>query len=172
MFWEPGLPYAVLLQDTNGYKENKSVFTGSSSFGNRHILRGTLLSRLSHEEIRELKHHQSGNIPLFNFKVFGEPSIKVYCNAHLVQQLNYRQKELLYGIEDPADRFVAVNKVEWAEKLLEGSNVYVTVPNLYIAGKGIVRYVGRLSGEAGIKFGVELLVCNYEMCLNLILSVK
>ena len=172
MFWEPGLPYAVLLQDTNGYKENKSVFTGSSSFSPLNILRGTLLTRLSHAEVRELKHNQSGNNPLFNFKVLGEPSIKVYCNARVAQLLNYKQKELLHGIEATADRFVAVNKVEWAEKLLEGSNVYVSTPNHYTVGKGIVRYVGKLPGEAGIKFGVELLVCNYEMCLNLVLSVK
>ena len=172
MFWEPGLPYAVLLQDANGYKENKSVFTGSSSFSHRNILRGTLLSRLSQEEVRELKHHQSGNVPQFNFKALRESTIKVYCNAHVVQLLNYKQKELLLGIESPTDRFGAVDKVEWAEKLLEGSNVYVAIPNHYTVAKGIVRHVGKLPGEAGIKFGVELLVCNYEMCLNLIRSVK
>ena len=160
MSWEPALPYAVLLRDTTGYKENKSAFTGSSSFSPRNILRSTLLSRLSHEEVRELKHHQSGNIPLFNFKVLGEPSIKIYCHAHLVQLLNYKQKELQHGIQSPADRFDTLNKLEWAEKLFEGSNVYVSIPNLSTFAKGVVRYVGRLPGENGIRFGVELLVCS------------
>ena len=162
MSWEPALPYAVLLQDRNGYKENKSIFGYSSSFVQRNIPRGILLLRLAQEEVRELKQHQSSNLlqNLFNFKVIGEPSIKVYCNAHVVQLLNYKQKELLLGIQSLIDRFDAINKLEWAEKLLEGSNVYVTIPNLPTFSKGVVRYVGKLPGEIGIKFGVELLVCS------------
>ena len=153
---EPALPHAVLLQDATGYKQSKSLF-GYSSFNSKHILRGTLLIRLSQEEVRELKQYQSGNMPSsFNFKVLGEPSIKVYCNAH---PLNYKQKELLLGIQSVADRFDAADKLKWAEKLVEGSNVYVSIPNHRIVVKGIVRYVGKLPGEAGIKFGVELLVC-------------
>ena len=159
MSWEPALPYAILLQDANGSKENKSVFTGSSSFSNRHVLRGTLLVRLSQEEVRELKQPQSGNVPPFNFRVLGEPAIRAYCNPHVVHLLNHKQKELLLGIETAIDRFNAVDKLEWAEKLAEGSNAYVTIPNLSIVGKGVVRYVGKLPDEAGIKFGVELLVC-------------
>ena len=155
---EPGLPYAVLLQDATGYKESKSPFGyGYSSFSSKHILRGTLLFRLLQEEVTELKQYRSGNMPpSFNFKVLREPSIKVYCNARSV---NYKQKDFLLGIEAVADRFAAADKLEWAEKLVEGSNVYVSIPNRPIVAKGIVRYVGKLPGEAGIKFGVELLVC-------------
>ena len=159
MFWEPALPYAISLQDLNGYKENKSVFFGySSSFSSRHILRGTLLLRLSQQEVKELKQHQSGNITYFNFKVLGEPTIKVYCDAHKVHLLSYKQKELLLGIQLVTDRFIAVDKVEWAEQLVEGSNVYVNIPNHYTVVKGVVRFVGKLPDEHGIKFGVELLV--------------
>ena len=112
MFWEPALPYAIVLQDVNRYKENKNVFTGSCSFSHKNILRGTLLSKLSNEEVKELQQHQSGSIPKFNYKVIGEPAIKVYCSARVVYQLNYKQRELLLGIESPADRFVAVERVE------------------------------------------------------------
>lgn len=159
MSWEPALPYALLLQDANGYKENKSVFTGVSSFSNKHVLRGTLLVRLSQEEVRELKQYQSVNVPPFNYKVLGEPAIKAYCNARVVHLLNHKQKELLLGVETAVDRFNAVDKLKWAETLAEGSNAYVTIPNLSTVCKGIVRYVGKLPNEAGIKFGVELLVC-------------
>ena len=159
MDWEPALPYAVLLQDGNGYKESKAILTYGSSFSSRHILRGTLLIRLSHEEIKELRQQQTGNIPVFNFKVHGEPAIKVYCNAHVVYLLNYKQKEILLAINSVTDRSEAVKKVEWAEKLTEGSDVYVTIPNHYITAKGVIRYTGKLPGEPGIKFGVELLVC-------------
>ena len=40
--------------------------------------------------------------------------------------------------------------------------MYVTIPNLYTVSKAIVRYVGKLPGECGIKFGVELLVCSCD----------
>ena len=157
---EPALPHAVLLQDATGYKQTKSLF-GYYSFSNKHILRGTLLLKLSQEEVRELKQYRSGNMPSsFNFKVLEEPSTKVYCNAH---PLNYKQKELLLGIQSVADRFDAVDKLEWAEKLVEGSNVYVSIPNHPVVAKGIVRYVGKLPTENGIKFGVELLVCRSQI---------
>ena len=155
---ETALLHAVLLEDATGYKQRKSLLPFSNpSFGSKHILRGTLLLRLSQEEVTELKQYRSGNMPSsFNFKVLGEPSIKVYCNP---RPLNYKQKELLLGIESVADRFNAADKLRWAGELVEGSNVYVSIPNHHIVAKGIVRYVGKLPGEAGIKFGVELLVC-------------
>ena len=159
MSWEPVLPYAILLHDMNGYKEVKSVFSYGSIFHNKRILRGTLLARLSSEEVVELKQHHSDNTTVFNFKVLLEATIKVYCSAIMVRMLNYKQKELLLGIESVAYRFDAVDKMEWAEKLVQGSNVYVTLRHLNTTGKGIVRFVGKLPDEPGIKFGVELLVC-------------
>ena len=159
MNWELALPYAILLQDASGYKESKSMFTYGSNFSSRHIMRGTLLIKLSHDEIKELSQQKTVYVPMFNFKVHGEPSIKVYCNAHVVYLLNYKQKELLLAISSVTDRSDAVHKVEWAEKVTVGSEVYVTIPSYYITPKGVIRYTGKLPGEPGIKFGVELLVC-------------
>ena len=158
MSWEPALQYAVLLQDINGYKENKSVFYGSS-FSSKYVLRGTLLTRLSQEEIRELKQQQTGNAPPFNFKVLKDPGVKLYCNENAVRLLHYRQKELLLAIGVAINIFDAVDKMEWAGKLTEGSTVYVSIPTLRTPAKGIVRYIGKLPSEHGTKFGIELLVC-------------
>ena len=159
MSWEPALPYAILLQDIHGYKENKLVFGYSSGFSNKYVLRGTLLVKLSQDEVREVT-HQSGITPPLNFKVLKEPAVKLHCKVNNVLLLNYKQKELLLAIGSINDRFDAADKVEWAEKLTEGSTVYVSIPTISTTTKGIVRYIGKLPGEVGTKFGVELLVCN------------
>ena len=158
MSWEPALPYAVLLQDVNGHKESKSVFGYSSSFSNKYVLRGTLLARLSQEEVNELT-HQSGITPPLNFKVVLEPVVKLHCKINNVLLLSYKQKEFLLAIPSTNDRFEAIDKLGLAEKLTEGSTVYVSIPYLRIVAKGIVRYIGKLPGERGTKFGIELLVC-------------
>lgn len=162
MSWEPALPYAVLLQDTNGYKESKSMFTYGSSFSCKNVLKGTILLRLSQEEVRELRHQQTCSGPPFNFKVHGDSGVKLFCRTNDVHLLNYKQKEILLALSTALDRFEAVHKLEWAEKLTEGSNVYVVnMPTFPAAVKGIVRYIGKLPGESGTKFGVELLVRMY-----------
>ena len=160
MSWEPALPYAVLLQDVTGHKQYRSFILGPC-FGNQPVLRGTLLLRLSPEEVRGLNQYQSVNATPFNFKVQEEPSIKIYCNAHVVQLLNYEQMEILLAIRSLHNRFNAVDKLEWADKLKEGSTVYVTIPTLPTVAKGVVRYAGKLPGESGRYFGVEMLVCSY-----------
>ena len=163
MAWEPVLPYAVLLQDVSGYKENKSMFGYGSTFSKKFALRGMLLTRLSQEEVRELRLQQAVNTPQFNFGALKDPSVKLCCNVNNVFLLNFKQKELLLAIAGAKDRFDAIDKLEWAEKLAEESIVYVTIPPLLKTAKGIVRYIGKLPGEPGTKFGVELLVCMYSM---------
>ena len=158
MAWEPALPYAILLQDVQGYKESKSMFGYGPNFNTKYVLRGTLLIRLSHEEVKELK-QQSDGVPPFNFKVLKELGVKLCCNVNNVLLLNFKQKELLVAINGSDDRLEAVDKLEWAEKLAEDSTVYVTIPTLHDCAKGIVRHIGKLPGETGTKFGVELLVC-------------
>lgn len=158
MSWEPALPYAILLQNINGHQENKSVNGYGSSFINICVLRGTLLVRLSQDEVDKLRHQSGITFPL-NFKVLNAPAIKLHCNMDAVLLLNYKQKELLLAIALTNDRLQATVKVEWAEKLAEESIVYVSIPTLRNAAKGIVRYIGKLPGENGTKFGIELLVC-------------
>ena len=171
MAWEPALPYAILLYDLNGYKENKSMFGYGSTFSSKYVLRGTLLTRLSQEEVRELRLQQAAGTPQFNFKVLKEASMKLCCNADQVFLLNYKQKELLLAITSASDRYASIGRVEWAEKLLEESTVYVAIPTLPETAKGTVRYIGKLPGESGIKFGVELLVCKDYVCIYIYIYI-
>ena len=156
MPWGPALPYAILLGDANGHTEMK--FECGPSFRTKYVLRGTLLVRLSQEEVNELR-HQSGITPPLNFKVLKEPAVKLHCEVNNVLLLNYQQKELLLAIGSTNDRLGAVDKVEWAEKLSKGSTVYVSIPTIPTTANGIVHYIGKLPGEDGTKFGIELLVC-------------
>ena len=144
------MPYAILLQDTNGQKESKSILTlgYSSNFSDKHILRGSLLARLSHDEAKELK-HQHNEIPHFNYKFLGDPTIKLFCSKHVVHLLDYEQKDLLLGVSSLWDRYEALKKLEWAEKLRKHCEVYVAIAGLPKAVKGIVRFIGKLPGEPG-----------------------
>ena len=151
------MPYAMLLQDAVGHKESRSTLWGLS-FSDKHILRGSLLARLSHDEARELK-HQHQEIPQFNFKFLGDPTIKLFCTRHVVHMLDYDQKELLRGVASLHDRDDSLCKLEWAEKLRKNNEVYVAIAGFPKAAKGIIRFIGKLNTEPGTKFGVELLVC-------------
>ena len=164
MSWNIPLPYAILLQDRAGKKEHKAFFFGyGSSFTEKHVLRGELLHRLSQEEFRVLK-LQAANawLPPMNFKFFNDQSVKLYCDPHVVHLLSYAQKELLVGICSPFDRFKAIEKLDWAEKLAKSSVVYVAIKGVPVAAKGVVRYIGKLPGQQGTHFGVELYVRTNE----------
>ena len=157
MSWDPPLPYAILLQDVNGQVEYKSVSGYGYSFRNQYVLRGTLLARLPQLEV-DGRRHQEINPPM-NFRVLKEPAVTLHCKMNDVLLLNYEQKELLLPIGSTNDRFEAVDKMEWAEKLTLGSLVYVSIPTLRKPAEGVVHYFGKLPGEDGTKFGIELLVC-------------
>ena len=152
MSWDPPLPYALLLQDDAvGHKEGGN--------NNTNVVKGVLLVKLSPEEVRGHKQHQAPSLPPFNFKCLEDPSIKLYCSAHDVHPLNEKQKELLHGVVKASDRYDALAKLEWARKLTEGSTIFVNISAFPTAAKAILRYIGSLPGENGIKFGIELSVC-------------
>lgn len=156
MSWDPPLPYAILLQDDDGHKNSDKITAN-------HVRRGTLLARLSQEEVRRLvKQHQTPGLPVCNFKCLEDPNIKLHCSASDVRMLNEKEKELLHGVANPPDRFDALKRLEWAENLKEGSTVYVNIRAFPTAAKGILHYIGNLPGEIGIRFGVELLVCKIK----------
>ena len=152
MSWDPPLPYALLLQEDDGHKYTEN---------NNRVLKGTLLVKLSQEEIKGAKQYLASGLLPFNFKCLEDPSIKIYCSSNDVHPLSEQQKDYLYGIGSASDRYGALGKLEWTQKLTKGSIIYVSIPAFSTAAKGKVHYIGRLPGENGIKFGIELLVgCN------------
>ena len=145
MTWNPPLPYALLLQD------------GQDNINAR---KGSLLVKLSQEEVRALqKQHRTPGALVSNFKCLEEPSIKLYCSINDVCPVTERQKDFLLGVANASDRYEALGKLEWAERLTVGLTVYVNIRTFSTAAKGALRYIGNLPGEYGIKFGIELQVC-------------
>ena len=159
MSWDPPLPYALLLEDDGGQNDKST---------NDKVIRGSLLAKLSPDEVRGLKQNQPPGSPPFNFKYLEDPSNKLFCTIHSVFLLNDKHKEFLQGIDNISERFDALNKLQWAEKLTEGAIVYVTIPAFLTAAKAIIHYIGNLPGETGIKFGIELLVCICYVLLNVV----
>ena len=150
MSWDPPLPYALLLQEDDGHKYTEN---------NKRVVKGSLLVKLSQEEIKGAKQQLASGLLPFNFRCLEDPKIKLYCSSNKVYPLNELQKDYLFGIGSASDRYAALGKLEWTQKLTEGSTCYVSIPAFTTAAKGKVHYIGRLPGENGIKFGVELLVC-------------
>ena len=153
------LPYGLLLKDVPGYVlvdlyvKDKIV----TSCNKQTVEKGTILITLSHEEAKVTA---SKFNPPHNYKAAVlQEKVTLHCDQSQVYPLNRKQRDLIQGVRGLQDRLEVIHKLEWVEKLHLGSFVYVTVPTIPVPVKGIINHLDRLPGEAGIKFGVELMVC-------------
>ena len=150
--------YAILLEDRYGYKETgplkdfKSWAVGKP-YTDRIVLAGSLLQILTDDEVAPLAHYFQ---PPPNYKVLGE-SVKIYCDGAWIHPLSTRQRDLLLAVKSANDRITVYQNLEWVEQLQEGSKVYVKVHDVCEPVRATVHYIGKLPGENGIQFGVELL---------------
>ena len=146
----------ILLEDINAFKQtNKWGILSAKSFTEDRILRGSLLVELTDAESRETNLYFS---PPLNYKRYSDESVMLYCTPSQVLQLNDQQFNLLLGVKHPFDRFRALNILHWVEKLRVGVGVKVAICGIHNPAIGVIRYLGQLPGEEGIKFGIELLV--------------
>lgn len=146
--------YALLLEDVKGYKKY-SVFEGELT--NKVITKGSLLVQLSKKDISKIKDTYNCTV---NYMEYAIPSTECYLfvNNHEVCLVTHEQRDLLYGIEGLTERLEVYNRLGWIEKLTEYSEVYVTIATVTYPLRGTVRWIGKLAGEHGKKFGIELLV--------------
>ena len=146
----------ILLEDTIAYKQiSKWNKLTSKPFTEDCILRGSLLVELTDAEARESNQYFT---PPLNYKKYSDDLVKLYCKPELVLQLNDQQFNLLLGVKHLFDRYIALNILNWVEKLKAGFGVNVAIPTIPNPVRGVIRYVGPLPGEEGTKFGIELLV--------------
>ena len=69
------------------------------------------------------------------------------------------QQDFLLAVKQTHYRMeVLERKLQWVELLTVGSEVYVTIATIPAPVRGIVRYIGKLSGEEGKQFGIEIMV--------------
>ena len=118
------------------------------------VLAGNLLQILSDDEVSSLVQH-SKYPP--NYKVVGESGVRLHCNEALIHPLTTKQKDFLIAVKSAHDRVAIYQNLEWVEQLQVGSRVYLRVHNVYEPVRVTVHYIGKLLGENGIRFGVELL---------------
>ena len=153
------LPYGLLLETVDGHKRQEGYRAGhvSISFSKQKVPKGTLLIALSHEESRAT----AGHFKTFhNYKSMADFKITLCCNVHQVYQITREQRDVLRGIRRLEDRVKVLNKLDWIDRLNLGSIIYVTIPSVPVPVKGMIHHIGRLNGEVGTMFGVEMLVCS------------
>ena len=149
----------ILLEDITAYKQISKWIKWSlmlaKPFTERTILQGSLLVELTEVESRESNEFFT---PPLNYKKYSDDSVKLYCKPKYVLQLNDQQFDLLLGVKFPYNRFDALSILSWAEQLKVELAVNVAIATIPNPVRGVIRYIGALTGEQGTKFGVELLV--------------
>ena len=145
----------MLLVDMIGYKISKSWLSRGPV--DERVLRGTLLVGITEAEAKETKQYYDRSL---NYKtLLSEHVVQLFCDPKEVYPLTLQQKGLLIGIKSPYDRYQMSKCLQWAENLSVGDGVHVTIKSIASPVKGIIRYIGNLPEENGIKFGVEMMVC-------------
>ena len=157
------LKYALLLDNVKGYRI-LSTFINKDSLGGEllHVIfsKGSLLVKLNKQDISAFKKTYGCNVNYAVYSIASNDSYLLVGN-HIVHTITTEQKDFLYGIERHIERIEVYKNLEWIEKITVGSKVYVTISTTPYPVKGVVRWIGKLLGEYGKKFGIELLVCIY-----------
>ena len=149
------LSYGLLLEERVGYKKQDAVSSGSTvTYHKVKVLKGTLLITLSHEESIIVSHSHH----VHNYKSMGGMGVSLYCDADQVYQITREQRDMLLGVRNMESRIEEVHKLEWVSSLDFGSSVYVSIPTISTPVRGAIRHVGKIRGQAGTMFGVELMV--------------
>ena len=110
-----------------------------------------------------------------NFQLVKDMNVTLRAEEDEVAPLNRKDYLLLEAIKSASSRFstfTSANKLKWALTLKKGSVLYVAVNpeeprHLWNRSQAVVRWVGELGGkERGTVFGVEILVCNFNVCMT------
>ena len=144
----------ILLKDIQGEKER--LFKTSSKL----VCRGELLLVLPRIKVIPRKDGK----PTHTHQLASDTSVTLYCSEHDVAPLSDYEYHLLYAIKSREARYDVFQKdlLDWGSKLKPESQVYVTLPskadlpNQHVLS--IIKYIGPLSEERGVRFGVEIMV--------------
>ena len=156
-----GQTYAVLLKSSDGYKEERNMLKPTM------IDEGTLLVYLDSLTVNRI---QTKYDCLVNYEVAdrcdnqqSEAVLFVVVSSSILH-ITMLQRDLLLGVKQTNYRMELLERrLQWVELLTVGCEVYVTIATIPVPVKGIVRYIGKLSGEEGKQFGIEIMVWTIYM---------
>lgn len=120
------------------------------------VVKGSLVTVLPYKEARSIvKRHN----PPHNYKyVLGDLVITLHCRPDQVYPLTKNQRSLLHAVAQENERLEVLHNLSWVDNLDQESFVHVTIPTIPVPVRGIIRHKGRLQGEVGTMFGIELTV--------------
>ena len=154
--------YALLTAKVQGHKECSSDIDYPLSYENIMIPAGSLVEHLSPEDILAIRTAYKLYV---NYSVYcscseDKSGVLLFASSDQLYQLKIKQKDLLLAV-GLMDRMDVLQKLCWVENLVVGSEVFATIDTIPIPVKGVVKYIGELSGVGGRRFGIELMVQVY-----------
>ena len=150
----------ILLRDVQGLKSGKSISVARKQKPCS-IEKGELL--------QALPTHNKGStdeaLPHNYYCSINNAIATLYADEGDVAQLSERKFELLEAIQKPRDRhrvFTTEGWLDWGAELTEGSTASValegtTAGTQFYTGV-VVRFVGKIGNNPGLRFGVEIMV--------------
>ena len=157
--------YAVLLKFACGYKQE--IIDGTDQLKPVAVHKGSLLVYLDSLTINRI---QEKHDRLVNYKLADRCDIQqsevVLFVAGSILHINALQRDYLLGIKQTYYRMEVLERLQWVQSLVVGSDVYVTIATIPTPVRGTIQYIGELPGEEGRKFGIELVVCMYSLVMH------
>ena len=156
----------IVLFDTAGRKYDgavksaiKKYFPGVTPHSQTNVLAGELVTDYWQADQR------------FNYRVYNDPNILLYCEDDNVSPLGEEDFLLLEAVSRPADRIEAFrHQLEFGMALKEGSSATVSLPVANLSAptrvRAVVHYKGKVGNQPGTLFGVEILVCDICDCYH------
>ena len=148
--------YGVLLKSCHGYKEERHKLKDTA------VQQGTLLINLDPLTVKRIQEKYDRSV---NYKVADRrdnqqsEAVLFVAGSSSILHITILQRDLLLGVKQTHYRMeVLERKLQWVELLTVGSGVYATIATIPAPVRGIVRYIGKLSGEEGKQFGIEIMV--------------
>ena len=153
--------YALLIKEVQGYKESEgSDYLTPLSYENINVPAGSLVEYLSSAEVSTIKtvYEFEVNYLVYSSGSHVQSGVILLASPDQLYKLTPKQKDFLLAVNYLTDRVEMLRKLQWVENLEIGSEVYTTIDTIPIPVKGVIRYIGELSGVEGIQFGIELIV--------------
>jgi hypothetical protein len=149
----------ILLKDIQGEKALgilESLFKSNA----RPVHQGELLLGLPKVKVVPRKDGK----PAHNYKLANDSCVTLFCTEYDVAPLSDYEYHLMEAVKSRVARYELFRKdiLDWGSKVKEGNVVCVTLPPKSPVSSrcavSIIRYIGPLPNENGIKFGVEICV--------------